>query len=154
MRQSVQNRKVDLVLTVLLLLVLLAYLALYACADFGAFARLSTADMYEDTLAARLMWEEGTLFPRRYLFGNQFYVIATPVLAALFYGITGSMNNAMAIATTCMSLLLLLSLDWMLRPFTKRPLYRAAVLLAAVGLFFGPGAIRREREKPLPDAPE
>ena len=144
MRLSEQNRKTETVLTVLLLLVLLAYLALYAYADFRGFARLSTSDMYEDTLVARLMWEAGTLFPKRYLFGNQFYVIATPALSALFYGLTGSMNLAMALATTCMSLLLLLSLDWMLRPFTKRPLLRAAALLAAVGLFFGPGSIRRE----------
>ncbi|MDO4989686.1 MAG: hypothetical protein Q4E45_04185 [Eubacteriales bacterium] len=144
MRLSEQNRKTETALTVLLLLVLLGYLALYAYADFKGFARLSTTDMYEDTLVARLMWEGGTLFPKRYLFGNQLYVIATPALSALFYGLTGSMNLAMALATTCMSLLLLLSLDWMLRPFTKRPLPRAAALLAAVGLFFGPGSIRRE----------
>ena len=144
MRQSAENRKVESLLTVLLLLVLLAYLGLYAFADFRGFARLCTADMYEDTLVARLMWEGGTLFPTRFLFGNQFYVIATPALSALFYGLTGSMNTAMALATTCMSLLLLLSFDWMLRPFVKRPLLRAAALLAAVGLFFGPSAIRRE----------
>ena len=144
MRQLQSNRKTESVLTALLLCVLLAYLALYAFADFRGFARLATSDMYEDTLASRLMWEEGTLFPQRFLFGNQLYVLATPSLAALFYGLTGSMNRAMALATTCMSLLLLWSLDWMLRPFTRRPLLRAAALLAAVGLFFGPGTVRRE----------
>ena len=144
MRLRAQNRKTETALTVLLLLVLLGYLALYAYADFKGFARMSTSDMYEDTLVARLMWEGGTLFPKRFLFGNQLYVIATPALSALFYGLTGSMNLAMALATTCMSLVLLLSLDWMLRPFTRRPLLRAAALLAAVGLFFGPASIRRE----------
>ena len=144
MRLHVREQTIESVLTVLLGLVLLAYLALFAFADFRGFARLATSDMYEDTLAARLMWEEGTLFPTRFLFGNQFYVIATPSLSALFYGLTGSMNTAMALATTCMSLLLLWSLDWMLRPFAKRPLMRAAALLAAVGLIFGPSSIRRE----------
>ena len=72
MRESVQNRKIESVLTVLLLLVLLGYLAVFAFADFRGFARLSTSDMYEDTLVARLMWEEGTLFPTRFLFGNQY----------------------------------------------------------------------------------
>ena len=144
MRERLSVKKTESVLTVLLLCVLLAYLALYAFADFRGFARLATSDMYEDTLAARLMWEEGSLFPKRFLFGNQLYVLATPSLSALFYGLTGSMNTAMALATTCMSLLLLWSLDWMLRPFTRRPLLRAAALLAAVGLFFGPGTIRRE----------
>ena len=131
-------------LCALLLMLGLAYLALYAWADFGGFARLATADMYEDTLAARLMWEEKTLFPRSFLFGNQFYVIATPVFAALFYGLTGSMNTAMALATALMTLLLLLSLDWMLRPWAKTPLLRLSLLLAAVGLLFGPSTIRRE----------
>ena len=144
MRQRLAKLKIESVLTVLLALVLLAYLALYAWVDFRGFARLATPDMYEDTLAARLMWEEGTLFPTRFLFGNQFYVIATPALAAVFYGLTGSMNTAMALATTCMSALLLWSLDWMLRPFARKPLVRAAALLAAVGLIFGPASIRRE----------
>ena len=63
MRLSEQNRKTETVLTVLLLLVLLAYLALYAYADFRGFARLALADMYEDTLVARLMWEAGIPVP-------------------------------------------------------------------------------------------
>ena len=144
MQKQAQNRKIESLLTALLLLVLLAYLAVYTVADFRGFPDLATSDMYEDTLAARLMWEGKTLFPGNFLFGNQFYVIATPALSALFYGLTDSMNTAMALATACMSLLLLWSLDWMLRPFVKSGVTRAAALLAAVGLFFGPSEIRRE----------
>ncbi len=125
-------------------LVILAYLAVFTLVDFRGFGRLATADMYEDTLVARLMWEEKTLFPKRYLFGNQFYIVATPVLAALFYGVTGSMNRAMALATLCMSVFLLASMAWMLRPYVKRPSLRAAVLLWTLAAFFGPFPVMRE----------
>ena len=40
-------------------------------------------DMYSDQLYARLVSEEGTVFPSDWVFGNQYYVIATPVLAGL-----------------------------------------------------------------------
>ncbi len=139
-----QKRKSEYVLTALLVLVMLAYLAVFTVIDFRGFARLATADMYEDTLVARLIWEGKTLFPKRYLFGNQLYVIATPVLSALFYGLTGSMNRAMAIATACMSLFLLLSMDWMLRASVRRPSLRAAVMLVFLAVFFGPNALSRE----------
>lgn len=144
MTDSVRGRRLDRVLTAALLLMLLVYLVFFALVDFRGFPLFSTADMYQDTLAARLMWEKKSLFPDNYLFGNQFYVLSTPVAAALFYGLTGSMNTAMALATLLMSALVLWSLDWMLRPWTKTPLLRAAVALAAVGLLFGPASCVRE----------
>lgn len=144
MPDSQKTSKTEYLLAVLLLLVLVAYALLFGFLNFRGFARLALADMYADTLCARLMWEAKSLFPRRFLFGNQFYVVATPVLAALFYGLCGSMNTAMARATTVMSLLILLSMDWMLRPVLKKPWQRLAALLAFVGLLFGPGSARRE----------
>lgn len=139
-----QTRKTEYLLTALIALIILAYLAVFTLIDFKGFEKLGTSDMYEDTLVARLMWEQKTLFPKNYLFGNQFYVIATPVLSALFYGLTGSMNRAMAWATACMSLLLLLSMEWMLRPCAKRPSLRAAALLLFMSSVFGPYSVTRE----------
>ena len=144
MPQNEKPSKTEYLLTVWLALVLAAFLLLFIWVDFRGFARMALADMYEDTLAARLIWEARSLFPRRFLFGNQFYVIATPVFAALFYGLTGSMNTAMALATTLMTGLTLLAMDSMLRPVLKRPWQRLAALLAFVGLLFGPGSVRRE----------
>ena len=122
----------------------LAYLVVFTTLDLVGFARLGTSDMYEDTLVARLMWEQKTIFPASFLFGNQFYVIATPVLAALFYGLTGSMNLGMSLATLVMSVLLILSMNWMLRPFVKDRLVRWAALLLFAASCFGPSSARRE----------
>jgi hypothetical protein len=138
------NRRTEYLLTALAAAVILAYLAVFTVIDFRGFARLCTSDMYEDTLVARLMWEQKTLFPKNYLFGNQFYVVATPVLSALFYGLTGSMNRAMAWATLCMSAFLLLSMSWMLRPFVKRPSLRLGCLLVFMASVFGPFSVFRE----------
>ena len=98
-------------------LLLLGYLAAFAVINFIGLPWFLGADTYGDTLVARYMWEQKTVFPEGWVFGNQYYVVATPVLAALFYGLTGSMNFAMALATTAMTAFLLLALWWMLRPF-------------------------------------
>ena len=132
------NEKQERVFSLVIIIVLLAYFAVFAVVNFAGFAYFCNADMYEDTLVARMMWEQKTLFPANYIFGNQYYVIATPVFAALFYGITGSMNTAMALATTLMSLLIVLSLIWMIKPYIKSRSTRLAALLALAAAVYVP----------------
>lgn len=110
------------------------FLAGFTVINFLGFERFCTSDMYEDTYVAKLMWEQKTLFPRNWVFGNQFYVETTPVLAALFYGMTGSMNLSMALATTGMTALMLLTFWWMLRPFAGRGEILLALLLLVSGV--------------------
>lgn len=128
----------------LVLIVLLAYFICFGIINFKGFARYSMSDMYEDTLVARLMWEQKTLFPRNYVFGNQYYVIATPVLSALFYGLTGSQNTSMALATTVMSLLIVLSFFWMLTGEVRNRLSLAGALLALVSCVYAPHAVTED----------
>lgn len=138
------NKKQERAFSLIIILVLLSYFAVFAIVNFAGFAYFCNADMYEDTLIARLMWEQKTLFPENYIFGNQYYVIATPVFAALFYGITGSMNTAMALATTLMSLLIVLSLGWMIKPYIKSRSTRLAVLLALAAAVYMPRIIESD----------
>ena len=87
-----------LIRKMLILLVLCSVgtcLLMYAQLNFGGFARYCNADVYADSQVAVRMWEQKSLFPEGWLFGNQFYVLATPVLSALLYGLTGSANVAM-----------------------------------------------------------
>lgn len=99
---------------------ILAFFIAFTIINFFGFEQFCTADMYSDTYLSRLMWEEKTIFPESWVFGNQFYVCVTPVVAALFYGLCGSINLAMALATTAMTALILVSFWWMLRPFATR----------------------------------
>jgi len=136
--------KTERLLCLLTGLVLLCFFAAFAVINFCCFADFCEPDMYADTLVAKLMWEQKTLFPYGYMFGNQLYVVATPVLSALFYGLTGSPNTAMALATTLMSLFIMLSFIWMLRPFVKRRLSLACAMLLLVSCVFGEKLVNQE----------
>lgn len=112
------------------LLCLAAFFGLFALVNFIWLPRLIDGDIYADMELAREIWRKKALFPDNWIYGNQYYTVATPVIAALFYGLTGSMNLSMALATTLMSALLLWSLWWMLRPFEQnRGLLLSAILL-------------------------
>lgn len=115
-----------------LLLSIAAFLAVFAVADFIYLPRLVDGDIYADMLLAREIWLQKRLFPANWVYGNQYYTIATPVAAALFYGLTGSMNRSMALATALMTVLILWSFCWMLRPFVKRSTTVPAALLLFV----------------------
>ena len=64
-------------------LVLLGFLAVFALLNFRCLPVFCDGDIYTDMSLSRLMWEQKTLFPEGWIFGNQVYVIATPVWAAL-----------------------------------------------------------------------
>lgn len=93
---------------------ILVQLLLFAYLNFRGFARYCNSDTFADMQVAKRMWEQKTLFPEGWTFGNQCYVVATPVLAALFYGLLGNINLAMAAAAEGMTVLVLLSFLWLL----------------------------------------
>ena len=59
------NEKHERAFSLIIILVLLAYFAVFAIVNFAGFAYFCNADMYEDTLVARLMWEQKTLHLRQ-----------------------------------------------------------------------------------------
>ena len=98
---------------------LLAYFAVFALINFKYMAVFGDGDVYADMLVAKEMWLQKRLFPSNWVYGNQYYTVATPVLAALFYGLTHSLRLSMALATSAMSVLIVASFLWMLLPFVK-----------------------------------
>lgn len=138
------SNKAEKLVCALLALALLCFFAVFAVINFAGFERFCNADMYNDVLVAKLMWEQKTLFPDNFVFGNQYYAFATPAVAALFYGLTGSMSIAMPLATTLMGALILLSLVWLLRPFVDKPLAVLGAMLALVASIFAPNAVADE----------
>lgn len=108
-----------------------AYLLICAIMNFCGFNLFCNTDMYADTLISRLMWEQKTLFPEGWIFSNQYYVVATPVLAALLYGVMGNVNTATILATEVMTALIFLSFFWMLWAYTKNllPMLAGSLLL-------------------------
>ena len=125
-------------MTGIVLCCIMAYLAVYAALNFGGLKRICNSDVYADMQVALRMWEQKTLFPQDWSFGNQLYVIATPVLAALLYGITENMNIAMALATELMTVFILMSFVWLLSGFTKDKLSVAVCCLLLVASCIAP----------------
>lgn len=111
-RNGCMSERFVVVLTVICIA---AHFLLYACLNFAGLPRYCNSDVFADMQLAKRIWEQKTLFPAGWGFGNQYYVVGTPVLAALFYGVLGNINIAMAMATEVMSALIMLSFLWLLR---------------------------------------
>lgn len=124
------QKKADLVYTLLWSVVLCVYAAIILCANFTRNPENYCTDMYADMLFAMKVWEQKTLFPAGWIFGNQLYVVATPVLAAPFVGLTGDPRIAMGIASSLMAAGVLLSFYWMLMPVLPKVHQRLAALVA------------------------
>ena len=97
-------------------------------------------DIYSYTLEGKLMYDAKSFFPEGWLFGNQYQILASPNLAALFYGMTHDSNQAMAIASTVSSALILLAFWWCFRPFISRKGMTAGLLCIIGGIIFGTSA--------------
>ena len=94
-------------------------------------------DMFADASVAKRMAEQHTLFPKDWLFGNQYYIIATPVLAALFNGIFHNSVFSMACASSLMFLLILLCYTWSFRPILSKPALMAGLFCMAGATILG-----------------
>lgn len=136
MTEAGKKRKNGIFIYGLVICSILAYLGVFTLINMHTLERFCNSDVYADMQVAKRMWEQKTLFPEGWIFGNQFYVVATPVLAAVFYGITGNINVAMGLATEMMTVLIFLSLFWMLRSFVNDQLSYlvCCLLLLASGI--------------------
>lgn len=119
--------------------VLLVYLGAICLINFSGRPGFYNTDMYTDMIFAAKVWEQKSLIPEGWLFGNQIYVAATPTLAALYHAVTSHPQIAMALAAVTMTGLILLSFWWMLSAVsagTKESLF-CLTLFMTLGLYFG-----------------
>ena len=115
MVQPIERIKREKIFSVVLTVLLLGFVGMVFYINFSINPEYYDGDIYNDINYAKEAWKAKSLFPKDWIFGNQTYVVATPVLAALFYGITGNGFTAMAIASSIMTVLTLLTFDWMTR---------------------------------------
>lgn len=113
MVQPIERIKREKIFSVVLTVLLLSFVGMVFYINFSINPEYYDGDIYNDINYAKEAWKAKSLFPKNWIFGNQTYVVATPVLAAWFYGITGNGFTAMAIASCIMTVLTLLTYDWM-----------------------------------------
>lgn len=97
-------------------------------------------DMYADAFVAKLMWEEKTFFPENWCFGNQFYIAATPNVAALLYGLIGNSFYALATASCLMTFFVVLSFLYCFRKTVSHRGILAGLLCIIGGAIVNSGA--------------
>lgn len=112
MKEKSKNEKL---FSIILTLLLFAFLGLVFYVNLSCNPEYYDGDIYNDINFAKEAWKAKSLFPANWVFGNQTYVVATPVLAALLYGIMGNAVTAMAIASCIMTVLTVLTYEWMTR---------------------------------------
>ncbi len=130
------------VLTALWLSILCVYWIEIIRINFSRNPLLYCADMYTDMMYSVAAWQKKSIFPEGWVFGNQYYSAATPVLAALILGFTDDPCIAMGLASTCMGLWVVFSFHWMLKPIFP-PLYLrlAAIVLFMTGVLWAGDAV-------------
>ena len=112
MKEKSKNEKL---FSIILTLLLFAFLGLVFYVNLSCNPEYYDGDIYNDINFAKEAWKAKSLFPANWVFGNQTYVVATPVLAALLYGMIGNAVIAMAIASCIMTVLTVLTYEWMTR---------------------------------------
>lgn len=94
-------------------------------------------DMALNAREARLMWEKKSLFPKGWVFGNQYQIVDTINIAALFYGLVHQSTLAMALAASLGTILILAAWRWCLFPFASKEGIAIGMLCIVGGTIFG-----------------
>lgn len=97
-------------------------------------------DMALNAQVAKLMWCEKTFFPDNWTFGNQYFIIETPNLAALFYGLTHQTTVAMSLASSLWVFILLGTFIWCFKSFVSKKGLMTGTLCLIGGVIFGTSA--------------
>lgn len=97
-------------------------------------------DMALNAHVAKLMWSEKTFFPGNWIFGNQYFIIETPNLAALFYGLTHQTTLASALACSLWVFILIGTFVWCLKPFVPSKGVLVGTLCLIGGVICGTSA--------------
>ena len=139
-----EKNKNDKTFSVVLTVLLVAFLSLIFYVNLSCNPEYYDGDMYGDISYAKEAWKAKSLFPQGWLFGNQTYIAATPVLAAVIYGIIHNAYLAMGIASCIMSVLIVLSYDWMMKTLFSYN-ERTAGFLVMAGLILLKGHIASSR---------
>lgn len=91
-------------------IITMVYLALIICVNVQHFNYKMNSDIGAEAVLARLIWDSGEMVPSTWISSTETRIIATPQLAALFYGWTGDMDLGLGLACCVMTIGILLSI--------------------------------------------
>lgn len=115
-------------------LMLFVYLGIFIYLNMFKYTEHVDSDIAVEALLAREIWTEKTLTPDNWISSTERRLIATPALAALFYGISGNMVFSMGLSCSIISVLFLGSIAFTLKRCQVSGLGTATALLALCAL--------------------
>ncbi len=125
------NKKKERFWQAAILLLLLIYLGAFVYLNLAKWTQHVDSDIAAEALLAREIWEQKNLTPDDWIASTERYVFGMPMIAAVFYGITGSMSLGVGIACVLIGAAFTAVLYWFLR---KLGLSRLASLTALLVL--------------------
>ncbi len=131
------KKKRNLFQTILLAavcLLLLLYMGIFAYLNMCKYTRHVDSDIAVDAILAREIWVEKELTPDNWIASTERLMIGVPDLAAVFYGMTGSMVFSMGLACVIVGGLLLAAIALTLKQCRVSRLGIATALLALCAL--------------------
>lgn len=94
-------------------------------------------DVYTYALEGKLMHEARSCFPEGWIFGNQYHIISSPNLSALFYGLVRNSTTSMGIASSLSTLIILASFFWCFYKYIGKTEMALGLLCIGGGIIFG-----------------
>lgn len=94
-------------------------------------------DIYSDAMTAKYMSESRSFFPDNWVFGNQYYIVATPVIAALINFFLQDAYLSLGIASCIMTLLTVGCYIWCIKPFVNNKSLIVGLFCLIGGTIFG-----------------
>ena len=113
---------------------LLIYLGVFCYLNLGKYAQHVDSDIAAEALLAREIWVEKDITPNDWISSTERRIIGMPTVAALFYGITGSMQTAVGITCVLLGAVLLGTFYFFLRKLSLSRVASATALLVLCAL--------------------
>lgn len=127
--------------------ILLVYLVMFGYMNLCKYAQHVDSDIAAEALLGREIWQEKDLTPDDWIASTERRAIGMPTVAALFYGMTGSMQTAAGLACILLGSLFLLTFYCFLR---KLSLGRPAAVTALLVLCALPANGWRNEDQMVP----
>lgn len=101
------QNKPDKYLTIFVAVILFAYLAIFMYLNMFQYIQHVDSDIAAEGFLAREIWNQKTLTPDSWIASTELHNFGMPLLAAVFYGITGSMVLSCGLACTILGALVI-----------------------------------------------
>ena len=136
---NVKSDKPARIGTILMYLLAFVYLVSIFWINFHG-ALWCQMDVYTYAFEGRLMHEARSCFPEGWIFGNQYHIISSPNISALFYGLVHDSMTSLAIASSLSTILILFSFWWAFHKYASKTGMAAGLLCLGGGIIFGTNA--------------